>query len=425
MTAATATEETKEAIYKLLTKEALRLLKISLDFQDKKPSYKFFENTGIYLWPNSRKQCIKHIEKSFLVSGLLLDLIINKPKIIVLIITNLYENHLNLVKENKTSANKRFNSFLAQNIKNLSLRSLTDVSYYVINTNASNFIFKVCESLLQKDTTRLIEIVNEHSPMVGKLLKDFDSFKAYMEFLNIYSCALEALNEIYVEWNENWRTMLQKAEYILKILKFYKKYYEKLYSELELWQGLFVRNPITNRAVSTLAPKKEEGFAFTFTIYYLMTKTIECIAKTLAKINAVTPIYGGDRVKEIQTKLKKSIINYLFDTYTHFCENILLKPWCEGSRGEGIYRYVVLASTPAYTNVAATLLEQTYKLIHNNLEFDLLYKTFSEDDLNNPYKKCKQKIYRIVRCKCIIRRWIKHLCSHKIDKILGTKFEKK
>jgi len=419
-----AAEEEKEAIYKLLTKEALRLLKISLEFQNKKPPDKFFKTTGIYLWPNSRKQCIKHVEKSFLVSGLLLDLIINKPKIIVLIVTNLYENHLSLLKENKIGANKRFNSFLAQNIKSLSLRTLADVSYYVINTNASNFIFKVCESLLQKDINRLIETVEEHSPMIGKLLKDFDSFKAYMEFLNVYSCALEALNEIYVEWDENWRTMLEKAEYMLKILEFYKKYYEKLYSELELWQRLFVRNPITNNIIYTLAPKKEQGFAFTFTVYYLMVKTIECIAKTSAKINAVPPIYGGDKIKEIQTKLKKSIINYLFNIYTHFCENILLKPWHEGSKGEGIYRYFVLTSTPAYATVAATLLEQTYKLIHNNLEFDLLYKTFSEDDLNNPYKRCKQKIYRIVRCKSIVRRWIKHLCKYKSDKILGTKFEK-
>jgi len=418
-------EEEREAIYKLLTTEAFRLLKISLDFQDKKPSYKFLKIASGFPWPNFPKQRVKHVKKSFLVSGLLLDLIVNKPEIIVLIITNLYENHLNLVKENKISTNKKFHSFLAQNIKNSSTIGLAYVSYGIINTNVDNFVFKVCESLIQKDTNRLIETVEEHSPMIRKLLKDFDSFKAYMEFLNVYSCTLEALNEIYLLQGQNYMTMSSKPEYVIKILEFYKKYYEKLYSELQLWQKFHVRNP-ANNAPYVLIPRKELSFAFTFTIYYLMTKTIECVTKASAQINALMPIRGNDSDKEIETKLKlrKAIIDYLFDTYVHFCENVLLEPWREGSGGEGIYRYFVLPSTPARRTVAATLLEPTYKLIHKELEFDLLYNSITKNNPNNPYKEYKQKIYEIVTCKSIIDRWIDCL-FHNNNLIWEAKFEKR
>ena len=420
-------EEEREAIYKLLATEALRLLKISLEFQDKKPSYEFLKIASIGpRWISSRKQHMKRIEKSFLVCSLLLDLIVNKPEIIVFMITNLYENHLNLVKERKISTNKKFHSFLAQNIKSSSIRSLDYVSYYTIDTNVGNFIFKVCESLLSKNTHVLIQTVKEHSQMIEKLSEDFDSFKAYMEFLNVYSCVIEALYEIYLSGGQNYMIMSSKPEYVIKILEFYKKYYEKLYSELRLWHETFIRNPITNNTMYTLTPRKKQSFAFTFTIYYLMIKTIECIVRASAKINALMPIRGNDSDKEIETKLKlrKSIIDYLFDTYVHFCENVLLEPWREGSVGEGIYRYFVLPSTPARKTVAATLLEPTYKLIHKELEFDLLYNAITKNNPDNPYKEYKQKIYEIVTCKSIIDRWIDCL-FHNNNLIWEAKFEKR
>jgi hypothetical protein len=55
------TEEEKEAIYKLLTKEALRLLKISLEFQDKGLSDKFLKISTVRLWPKN----YRFIRKSF------------------------------------------------------------------------------------------------------------------------------------------------------------------------------------------------------------------------------------------------------------------------------------------------------------------------------------------------------------------------
>jgi hypothetical protein len=400
------TEVEKEASRKILTKEALRLLGISLKFQDEGLSNEFLKIATVRLWPKSRKQRFKHLLKSSLVSGLLLDLIVNKPEIIVLIITDLYENHLNLLKEGKISANKRFNSFLAQNIKSLSLRGLADIFKYVIDTNVGYFIFRVCESLLWKNTNDLIETVEKHSPIIGKLSKDFDSFKAYMEFLNVYSCVLEVISEIRVRWSEYEEFMFA---YVLRILEFYEMYYKKLYSELQWWQRLFLRNLITNNTEYTLTPKKEQGFAFTFTIYYLMIKTIECIAKISAKINAKISMYshGGEKSREV--KLRKLVIDYLLYTYVHFCENILLEPWNKGSKGEGICRYFVLPSTYAHRTEAATLLKQTYKLIHKNLEFDLLYKTVSGSDPSKYYTEYKQKIYRIAECKSIIKRWVNYL----------------
>ena len=403
---AAAIEEEREVIYKLLTKEALRLLKISLDFQDKGLSNEFLKTATVRLWPKSRKQRSKHLLKSSLVSGLLLDLIVNKPEIIVLMITDLYENYLNLLKEGKISAGERFSSFLAQNIKSLSLRGLADVFKNVINTNVGHFIFKVCESLLYKNTDDLIQTVKEHSPIVGKLLDDFDSFKAYVEFLNVYSCVLEVLNEIRVEWSI-YREFMYACT--LRMLEFYKIYYEKLYSELQWWQRLFLRNPITNGTEYTFIPQKKSSFAFTFTIYYLMVKTIECIAKTSAKINAKIPIYGFGSENDIEVKLRKLVIDYLLDTYVHFCENVLLEPWNKGSKGEGIYHYFAFPSTYYYRTVAIDLLKPTYKLIHKNLEFDLLYKTVSGSKPSAYYKGYEQKIYRIAGCKSIIKRWVNYL----------------
>jgi hypothetical protein len=230
-----------------------------------------------------------------------------------------------------------------------------------------------------------------------------------MEFLNVYSCVLEVLNEIRVRWSIYEELMYA---HVLRILEFYKIYYGKLYSELQWWQRLFLRNPITNNTEYILTPQKKSSFAFTFTIYYLMMKTIECVAKTSAKINAEIPIYGFGGEDDTEVKLRKLVIDYLLDTYVHFCENVLLEPWNKGSKGESICRYFASPSTYYHRTVAVNLLKPTYKLIHKNLEFDLLYKTVSGSDPSAYYKGYEQKIYRIAACKSIIKRWINYLRGH-------------
>jgi hypothetical protein len=430
------TKEEKETLRKILTTEVLRLLTTSLKFQDKSPySYNILKFAGIYdecytPW----KQRVRYNLKLSLVSGLLLDLIVNKPEIIVSMVADLYENHLNLLKEGKIDANKRFNSYLAKTIKFLVFRGPTFAAYRLIDNNIGNFIYEVCESLLQKNTNDLIKTVEKYSNIVIEmLLKDFDSFEAYMEFLRVYSCVLEALNEIYILSIGSYETILLKPEHVLKILEFYKKYYEKLYSELQLWQKLFDQNVNNDTTVIENTPyiskpRKESNFAFAFTIYYLITKTIECVAKASLEIRMAVGIRTNDTKEKRELKLKsnldKLIIDYLVDTYVHFCENVLLEPWREGSKGEGIYRYFVLPSTPARKTVAATLLEPTYKLIHKELEFDLLYNSITKNNPNNPYKEYKQKIYEIVTCKSIIDRWIDCL-FHNNNLIWEAKFEKR
>jgi len=431
------TEDEKKTICKLLIAEVFRLLKTSLKFQDKEPlshSFEILKFAGIddrsYVPLEHR---VKYNLKLSIVSSLLLDLIINKPEIIVLMVTDLYENHLNLIKEGKIGANKRFNSFLAQVIKLLIFRGPTFVSHRLIGNNIGNFIFEVCESLLQKNTNDLIKTVEKHGSIIMKtLLKDYDSFQAYTEFLGVYSHALETLNEIYILSFGSYSTILSEPEYVIRILEFYKKYYEKLYSELQWWQKLFIQNisaDITTtekNALHTTKPRKESNFAFAFTFYYLMTKTIECIAKASFRIRGAIAIRSDDRKKERELKLKsnldKLIIDYLLDTYVHFCENILLEPWRKGSGGEGIYRYFVLPSTPARKIIGSILLEKTYELIHKDPHFDFIYSMISEYGNKYHYADCEQKIYRIVTCRGIIEQWM-HYLRGDADIVLKTIIE--
>ena len=428
------TKEEKETLRKILTTEVLRLLTTSLKFQDKSPySYNILKFAGIYdecytPW----KQRVRYNLKLSLVSGLLLDLIVNKPEIIVSMVADLYENHLNLLKEGKIDANKRFNSYLAKTIKFLVFRGPTFAAYRLIDNNIGNFIYEVCESLLQKNTNDLIKTVEKYSNIVIEmLLKDFDSFEAYMEFLRVYSCVLEALNEIYILSIGSYETILLKPEHVLKILEFYKKYYEKLYSELQLWQKLFDQNVNNDTTVIENTPyiskpRKESNFAFAFTIYYLITKTIECVAKASLEIRMAVGIRTNDTKEKRELKLKsnldKLIIDYLVDTYVHFCENVLLEPWREGSKGEGIYRYFVLPSTPARKTVGSILLEKTYELIHKDPHFDHIYSMISIYGSKYHYADCESKIYRIVRCRGIIEPWI-HYLRGDADIVLKTLIE--
>ena len=429
------TKGEKETLSKILIIEVLRLLRTSSKFQDKEPlsrSFEILKFAGIDDRPYiPLEHRAKYNLKLSLVSGLLLDLIINKPEIIVLMITNLYENHLNLLKKGKTSANKRFNSFLAQVIKFLIFRGPTFVSHRIIGNNIGNFIFEVCESLLHRNTSDLIKTVERHGSTIMKtLLKDYDSFKAYMEFLGVYSHVLETLNEIYILSFGGHSTILSEPEYVLKVLEFYKKYYEKLYSELQQWQGLFVQNISADTTTENILyipkPRKESNFAFAFTFYYLMIKTIEWIAKASFRIRGVIAIRSDDRKKERELKLKsnldKLIIDYLLDTYVHFCENILLEPWCKGSKGESIYSYFVVPSTPARRTVGAILLEKTYELIHKDPHFDFIYSMISKYGNKYRYADCEQKIYRIVTCRGIIEPWI-HYLRGDADIVLKTLIE--
>jgi len=147
------TKEERETLRKILTTEVFRLLTTSLKFQNKNPySYNILKFAGIYdecytPW----KQRVRYNLKLSLVSGLLLDLIVNKPEIIVSMVADLYKNHLNLLKEGKIDANKRFNSYLAKTIKFLVFRGPTFAAYRLIDNNIGNFIYEVCESLLQKN----------------------------------------------------------------------------------------------------------------------------------------------------------------------------------------------------------------------------------------------------------------------------------
>jgi len=428
------TKEERETLRKILTTEVFRLLTTSLKFQNKNPySYNILKFAGIYdecytPW----KQRVRYNLKLSLVSGLLLDLIVNKPEIIVSMVADLYKNHLNLLKEGKIDANKRFNSYLAKTIKFLVFRGPTFAAYRLIDNNIGNFIYEVCESLLQKNTNDLIKTVEKYSSiLIEMLLKDFDSFEAYMEFLRVYSCVLEALNEIYILSIGSYETILLKPEHVLKILEFYKKYYEKLYSELQLWQKLFDQNVNNDTTVIENTPyiskpRKESNFAFAFTIYYLITKTIECVAKASLEIRVAVSIRTNDTKEKRELKLKsnldKLIIDYLLDTYVHFCENILLEPWCKGSKGESIYRYFVLPSTPARRTVGAILLEKTYELIHKDPHFDFIYSMISKYGNKYRYADCEQKIYRIVTCRGIIEPWI-HYLRGDADIVLKTLIE--
>jgi len=426
------TEDEKKTICKLLAIETLGLLRTSLVFQDKNPYYHNISKfSGISYRYNSYKLYIKHLKKLSLVSGLLLDLIVNKPEIIISMIANLYENHLNLLKEGKISADKRFSSFLAQNIKVLLSKNITFLaSRSLISTDVNNFIFEVCESLLQKNTDDLIKIVEKQSIIIIKmLLEDEDVFKAYVEFLDIYSFILEVIDQIHISLVSGREIVSPKgSQYVQRTLEFYRKFYKKLYSELELWQKLFKQNTFTVIENIKYIPKLREelNFAFAFTIYYLMVKTIECIARTSAMIIEVTTVNSDDRDKEIniKTQLKKLIIDCLLDTYMHFCENVLLDPWCKDSVGNGIYRCFSSTHIPSYRTVAATLLEQAYKSIHKDLEFDLLYQTIWGKTPDNLYKDYKLEIFRIVRCKSIIKKWVRSYLCHDNKAIWETNFEK-
>jgi hypothetical protein len=418
-------EEEKEALCEILTTEALRLLRINLEFQDKELSLdEICKFTGIRLLPNYPvRHRLNFIKKSFLVYGLLLDLIVNKPEIIISIVTNLYENYLNLLKENKISANKKFDSFLAQNIRSLLLRNRVLSYYFLAGSNVGDFIFKVCKTLLQKNINDLVKIVEKHGKMIGTLRRDQDSFKAYIQFLDIYSCVLEAPINMYVLSTDVRSLVFSKFQYLQEILKFYRKYYMKLYSEFLSWQK-FIENNNNKTDVRNVGEyKKELNFASAFTIYYLMVKTIECIAKGLSKIKTVadTCIDERQKEKEIKLRLKKLIVDYTFNTYTHFCEKVLSKIW--SSDWVVIYHHFAFSGKSFSRTVVATLLEETYRLVHKDLEFDLLYHTTLKGNEHTYCNKCKPKIFRIVRCKSIIERWVVYLHGYD-DMIWKTKFEK-
>jgi len=412
-------EEEKEAICKLLATEALSLLRTSLEFQDKIPlPHKILKFSGLRLWSSSAKQRFNHLLKSSLVSGLLLDLIVNKPEIIALIITNLYENHLNLLKKNEIHEKSRFQSYLDESIKLLLLENPKLLSYLLVNTSVGKFIFKVCKSILRKNTNDLIETVEKHGTMIGKFLKDSNSFKAYMKFLDVYSCILEAPVEIFILSNGGNRVVFSNFKYFQKILEFYRKYYKKLYLELELRQ-----KPLAKREGIT-EYEKELEFASVFTIYYLMIKTIECVAKAFSKIKQLTPIYDNDKEEEKQIKLKlnKLIVDYLFHTYTHFCENILIKAWFRDNIS--FYDYSRFTSVSSIRTMIGSLLGQTYKLTHRDLEFYLLRHTISRKGIEHTYcNKCKSKIFRIARCKSMVEDWVNNLCGKNSGIVWRNEFE--
>jgi len=412
-------EEEKEAICKLLATEALSLLRTSLEFQDKIPfPHEILKFSGLRLWSSSAKQRFNHLLKSSLVSGLLLDLIVNKPEIIVFIITNLYENYLNSLKKNEIHEKSRFHSYLDESIKLLLLENPKLLSYLLVNTSVGKFIFKVCKSILRKNTNDLIETVEKHGTMIGKFLKDFNSFKAYMKFLDVYSCVLEAPVEIFILSNGGNRVVFSNFKYFQKILEFYRKYYKKLYLELELRQ-----KPLAKREGIT-EYEKELEFASVFTIYYLMIKTIECVAKAFSKIKQLTPIYDNDKEEEKQIKLKlnKLIVDYLFHTYTHFCENILIKAWFRDNIS--FYDYSRFTSVSSIRTMIGSLLGQTYKLTHRDLEFYLLRHTISRKGIEHTYcNKCKSKIFRIARCKSMVEDWVNNLCGKNSGIVWRNEFE--
>jgi len=412
-------EEEKEAICKLLATEALSLLRTSLEFQDKIPlPHKILKFSGLRLWSSSAKQRFNHLLKSSLVSGLLLDLIVNKPEIIVFIITNLYENYLNSLKKNEIHEKSRFHSYLDESIKLLLLENPKLLSYLLVNTSVGKFIFKVCKSILRKNTNDLIETVEKHGTMIGKFLKDFNSFKAYMKFLDVYSCVLEAPVEIFILSNGGNRVVFSNFKYFQKILEFYRKYYKKLYLELELRQ----KSPARRENITEY--EKELDFAFVFTIYYLMVKTIECVAKAFSKIKQLTPIYDNDKEEEKQIKLKlnKLIVDYLFHTYTHFCENILIKAWFRDNIS--FYDYSRFTSVSSIRTMIGSLLGQTYKLTHRDLEFYLLRHTISRKGIEHTYcNKCKSKIFRIARCKSMVEDWVNNLCGKNSGIVWRNEFE--
>ena len=412
-------KEEKEVICKLLATEALSLLRTSLEFQDKIPlPHKILKFSGLRLWSSSAKQRFNHLLKSSLVSGLLLDLIVNKPEIIVFIITNLYENYLNSLKKNEIHEKSRFHSYLDESIKLLLLENPKLLSYLLVNTSVGKFIFKVCKSILRKNTNDLIETVEKHGTMIGKFLKDFNSFKAYMKFLDVYSCVLEAPVEIFILSNGGNRVVFSNFKYFQKILEFYRKYYKKLYLELELRQ----KSPARRENITEY--EKELDFAFVFTIYYLMVKTIECVAKAFSKIKQLTPIYDNDKEEEKQIKLKlnKLIVDYLFHTYTHFCENILIKAWFRDNIS--FYDYSRFTSVSSIRTMIGSLLGQTYKLTHRDLEFYLLRHTISRKGIEHTYcNKCKSKIFRIARCKSMVEDWVNNLCGKNSGIVWRNEFE--
>jgi hypothetical protein len=72
----------------------------------------------------------------------------------------------------------------------------------------------------------------------------------------------------------------------------------------------------------------------------------------------------------------------------------------------------------------ASLLGQTYKLIHKDLEFYLLRHTISGKGIEHTYcNRCKPKIFKIVRCKSIVEDWVDNLCGKNSGMVWRNEFE--
>jgi len=120
--------------------------------------------------------------------------------------------------------------------------------------------------------------------------------------------------------------------------------------------------------------------------------------------------------------LNKLIVDYLFHTYTHFCENILIKAWFRDNIS--FYDYSRFTSVSSIRTMIGSLLGQTYKLTHRDLEFYLLRHTISRKGIEHTYcNKCKSKIFRIARCKSMVEDWVNNLCGKNSGIVWRNEFE--